>query len=170
MNIIFAMGYRFSLSAAVREALRLLQPRLAEHKRRPADRAAEEQVLEFFRGRLKALWSETYRPDAVEAVLSAGFDDLFAAQRRVQALCELLLRPDFLPLAVTFKRVANIVEKQGRDLAGSVDRNLLNEEAERALHRRTNEAAEAVRRDVERDDYAAALRQIAGLKPVVDAF
>src|SRR5262249_3468847 len=79
-------------------------------------------------------------------------------------------RPDFLPLAVTFKRVANIVEKQGRDLAGSVDRNLLNEEAERALHRRTNEAAEAVRRDVERDDHAPALPPLAGLKPVAAAF
>jgi len=170
INIILAKGYRLSLSAAVREALRLLQPRLAEHKRKPADRAAEDQVLEFFRGRLKVLWSETYRPDAVEAVLSAGFDDLVAAHRRVQALSELVRHPDFVPLAVTFKRVANIVEKQGRDVAGSVDRNLLNEEAERVLHRRTIEAAKAVRREVASDDYAAALRQIAGLKPVVDAF
>ena len=170
INIILAKGYRFSLSAAVCEALQLLQPRLAEHKRKPADRAAEDQVLEFFRGRLKALWSETYRPDAVEAVLSAGFDDLVAAHRRVQALSELVLRPDFLPLAVTFKRVANIVEKQGRDLAASLDRNLLSEEAERALHRRTMEAAEAVHRELASDDYAAALRQIAGLKPAVDAF
>ncbi len=170
INIILARRYRFSLSAAVGEAWRLLQPRLPEHKHKPAGRAAEDQVLEFFRGRLKALWSEAHRPDAVEGVLSAGFDDLVAAHRRVQALSELVLRPDFLPLAVTFKRVANIVEKQGRDVAGSVDRNLLTEAAERALHQRTLEAGEAVRRFVASDDYAAALREIAGLKPVVDAF
>ena len=37
-------------------------------------------AVEFFRGRLKALWSESYRTDVVEAVLSVGFDDLVAAR------------------------------------------------------------------------------------------
>ncbi len=170
INIVLARRYRFSLAAAVGEALQLLEPKLADLKRSPSGPPAEEQVLEFFRGRLKALWAETYRADAVEAVLSAGFDDLVAAHQRVQALSELVLRPDFAPLAVAFKRVANIVEKQGHELSGRIDPNLLKEDAERALNRRLVEAREVVRRHRASDDYAAAMREIAGLKPAVDAF
>jgi glycyl-tRNA synthetase beta chain len=170
INIALGRGYRFSLSAAVSEALQLLGPKIADIKRKPSEPGPGELVLDFFRGRLKALWAESHRADAVEAVLSAGFDDLLAAQKRVQALSQLVGRADFVPLAVAFKRVANIVEKQGKDVAGQIDPARLIEEPERALHHSLLEAGNAVQRYVATDDYAGALREIAGLKPAVDAF
>ncbi len=117
INIVLERGYRFSLSAAVDEALKLLDPKIASLKRKPGEAAPREQVLEFFRGRLKSLWSESYRTDVVEAVLAVGFDDMVAARKRLEALSGLVGRADFTPLAVAFKRVVNIVEKQGKDVA-----------------------------------------------------
>ena len=53
-----------------------------------------------------------------EVAGEAGFDDLVAAQKRLEALSQLVGRADFAPLAVAFKRVVNIVEKQAEgDLA-----------------------------------------------------
>ena len=46
------------------------------------------QVLDFLRGRLRALWSEEFDGDLVEAVLAAGFDDVVDARQRLEALAE----------------------------------------------------------------------------------
>jgi len=170
INIVLGRGYRFSLSSAVSQALALLGLKIADLKRKPSETGPGHQVLDFFRGRLKALWSESHRADAVEAILSSGFDDLVAARKRLEALSQLVGRPDFVPLAVAFKRVANIVEKQGKDLAGPIDPTRLDEPAERHLHHSLLETRASVRSKLASDDYAGALREIAGLKPAVDAF
>jgi len=170
INIVLGRGYRFSLSSAVSQALALLGLKIADLKRKASETGPGHQVLDFFRGRLKALWSESHRADAVEAILSSGFDDLVAARKRLEALSQLVGRPDFVPLAVAFKRVANIVEKQGKDLAGPIDPTRLVEPAERHLHHSLLETRASVRSKLASDDYAGALREIAGLKPAVDAF
>ena len=171
IRIVLERGYRFSLSAAVDEALRLLAPKLANVKRKASEAAPREQVLDFFRGRLKALWTEQFRTDVVEAVLSAGFDDLVAARLRLEALSRIVGQADFAPLAVAFKRVANIVEKQGRDVAaGEVDTGRLIDDAERNLHASYLQARSQVSERLQSDDYAGALKEITGLKPAVDTF
>ena len=55
------------------------------------------------------------------------------ARQRLEALAEVKARPDFVPLAVAFKRVANIQEKAGGPGAARVDPALLRDEAERRL-------------------------------------
>ena len=170
IHVVLGRGYRFALSSAVGTALQLLAPKLADLKAKPSEARPGDQVLEFFRGRLKALWAEQNRADVVEAVLSAGFDDLVAAQKRVQALAQLVGQAEFAALAMTFKRVANIVEKQWKGEVGSVDPDKLVEEEERALHRSLAEASAAVERRRAADDYAGAFHEIRGLKPAVDAF
>ncbi|WP_426751477.1 glycine--tRNA ligase subunit beta [Myxococcus sp. Y35] len=171
IRLVLGRGYRFSLTAAVDEALRLLAPKLANVKRKAGDAAPREQVLEFFRGRLKALWGEQHRTDVVEAVLSAGFDDLVAAQKRLEALSLIVGRADFQPLAVAFKRVVNIVEKQGRDVqGGETNPQKLVDEPERNLHAAFTQARNSVSGLVRADDFAGALREITSLKPVVDTF
>lgn len=162
--VVLHKGYRFSLPDAIGRALDLLGTRLKD----PAGTSV--RVLEFFRGRLKALWSESVRPDVVEAVLSAGFDDLVATRGRLDALAGIVGRPDFAPLAEAFKRVANIVTQAGGAKAPAVDPALFREEAERALHR----SFEAVRGQVAgalgRGDYAGALREIGAIRPAVADF
>jgi glycyl-tRNA synthetase beta chain len=166
IRIVLERGYRFSLSAAVDRAHELLQPKIGDAKREP--------VLEFFRARLKALWTETpqaHRTDVVEAVLAAGFDDLVATQKRLTALSSIVGRADFAPLAVAFKRVVNIVSKQGKDVSpGPADPRRFSEDAERALHDAFTRASARVDALVSTDDFAGALREITGLKPAVDTF
>ncbi len=170
IHIILGRKYRFSLSAAVDEALRLLQPKTADMKRKPSEPPVREQLLEFFRGRLRAQWTEDHRADVVEAVLSAGADDLVAARGRLEALSRIVGQPDFAPLAVAFKRATNIVEKQAKDIAGQLDPSKLVEEPEKALHAALVAARGRVKQLAATDDYDRALREITGLKPAVDGF
>ena len=136
-----------------------------------ADRAVvAEQVLDFVRGRLKAQWGEELPADLVEAVLSAGFDDVVDARKRLEALAEARSRPDFVPLAVAFKRVANIQEKAGGAGAAKVDPALLRDEAERRLLADIERVeAEAASSRAGRN-YPAVLRNVATLEPAVARF
>ena len=165
LRLLQARGYHLSLGAAVDAALEALRGRV------PGDGAAVRgQVLDFLRGRLKALWGEEFDADLVEAVLSAGFDDLVDARRRLDALAEVKRRPDFVPLAVAFKRVANIQEKAAGVNAASLDVGLLREEAERHLASEVERVGAEVAALRARRDYPAVLRAVAELKPAVDRF
>ncbi len=166
LRILLARGYHLSLASAVEATLDALAGvKLA------ADRAVvAEQVLDFVRGRVKALWSEEFDADLVEAVLSAGFDDVVDARRRLEALAKVKAREDFVPLAVAFKRVANIREKAGESSSARLDPSLFREAAESQL------GSELQRVEVEvgdlrsRRDWEGVLRAVASLKPGVDRF
>jgi glycyl-tRNA synthetase beta chain len=171
VNIVIARGYRFSLSEAVEHSLRLLEPVLANLKKKPGERPVKDQVLEFLQDRLRPLWAEQQRPDIIEAVLAAGADDLVAVKKRVEALSAYVGRDDFPKLAFTFKRVANIVDKQGKDVvAGPVEASRLVDEAEKALGREVARVREGFQASLRADDFSAALRSVVSLKPFVDAF
>src|SRR5512138_1738284 len=166
LRILLDRGYHLSLSAAVEETLNALQGvKLAQ------DRAVvAEQVLDFLRGRLKAQWAEEFPSDLVEAVLAAGFDDVVDARQRLEALAEVKARPDFLPLALAFKRVANIQEKAGGPGAAKVDPQLLRDDAERTLLseiERVESQASSLR---EHRNYPAVLKNVATLEPAVARF
>ena len=166
LRLVLDRGYHLSLRAAVEATLDALEGvTLAAGRAQVAD-----QVLEFVRGRLKAQWSEEVDGDLVDAVLAAGFDDVVDARQRLQALAVVKKRDDFVPLAVAFKRVANIQEKAPAGGGTAVDAALLAEPAERAL---VAELARVEREAAElraRRDYPAILRAVATLKPAVDAF
>ena len=171
IRIVLAKGYRFSLSAAIDHSLTLLEGKLADVKRKQGEPTVREQLLEFFRGRLESTWREAHRADVVEAVLSAGFDDLVTAQRRLEAISGYVTRPDFAALAATFKRVANIVEKQAKDVQRApVDGSKLSDAAEKTLAAEVAKVADAVKAAVQKDDYAEAMSKVVPLRPFVDAF
>ncbi|MFL5321708.1 MAG: glycine--tRNA ligase subunit beta [Myxococcaceae bacterium] len=171
INIVLDRQYRVSLSGMVDLSLSLLQPKLQTAKQKQGDPAVRDQILEFFRARLENLWTEGHRTDVVQSVLSAGFDDIVAAKMRLQALSQLVGRPDFVPLAVAFKRVVNIVQKQGGDVgAGKTDQARLTDDAEKQLYAAFQGARDKVQSALKADDYAGALKDITALKPTVDTF
>jgi glycyl-tRNA synthetase beta chain len=140
---------------------------LAGKHTRPSE-SLRTDVLEFFRGRLENLHTAGGAPvDIVRAVLAAGFDRLPEVKRRIEALDEIRRREDFDPLAVTFKRVANIVPP---GFAGEIDAALCTDPLENNLAQAVN----SVRADVDaliwERDYRGALGKIAELRPVVDRF
>ncbi|HEX9308597.1 MAG TPA: glycine--tRNA ligase subunit beta [Anaeromyxobacter sp.] len=163
LRILLGRGYHLSLASAVEDA------RLA-FSGVNLGREVVPQVLEFVRGRLKALWSDEFPPDLVEAVLSAGSGDVVDARKRLEALAEVKARPDFLPLALAFKRVANIQEKAGGPGTANVDPALLRDDAERRLLselERVESEAVSLR---EHRNYPAVLRNVATLEPAVARF
>ncbi len=167
IRLVLGRGLRLHLGRTLDQALRLLLPKLPK-----ADLAATRaELLEFFRGRLRALWTDSARPDVVEAVLSAGFDDLRGAEARVQALGALVKTPEFLPLAESVKRAVNIVEKQGSDIQGDeVKEALLELPAERALHAAALAAEARVSAALAAEDVREALDAAASLRGPVAAF
>ncbi|HEY1086728.1 MAG TPA: glycine--tRNA ligase subunit beta, partial [Archangium sp.] len=171
IRIVLGRGYRFSLSSAIDESVKLLGTKITETKKKPTDPGLKEQLLEFFRGRLESTWRETHRADVVEAVLAAGFDDLVTAQKRLEAISAYVSQPDFTALAATFKRVANIVEKQAKDVtAAPVDAGKLTDASEKTLHAEVMKVKDAVHAAVKSDDYAGAMAKVVPLKPFVAKF
>ena len=166
LRLLLDRGYHLSLRAAVEATLGAL----AGVKLAAEPKVVADQVLDFVRGRLKALWSEELDADLVEAVLSAGFDDVVDARQRLQALAVVNRRDDFVPLAVAFKRVANIQEKAPAGAAVAVDPALLTEAAEQALLAEVERVEREAAESRSRRDYPAILRSVATLKPAVDAF
>ncbi len=178
IHVALARGLRFPISGAVDRALELLGPKLTVPA---AD--ARAQVLEFVRGRLEALWAEEFPLDLVKAVLAAGFDDLWAARKRLEALAAIRGSADFLPLAAAFKRAVNILEKSAdKEMAAlaagakalssldRVDHEKLAEEPERGLYKAALAARQKVEQGLAKDDYAATLREVTALKPAIDLF
>jgi len=171
INLTIQRGYRYSLGQTIGEAIALLEPKLKDVKKKDKEPPLKVQVLDFFRGRLEALWQQTHRADVVDAVLAAGFDDLARTQLRLNAMSALVGRPDFAPLASTFKRVANIVEKQAKDITRApVDLGRLVDAAEKTLAAEVGRARETVQAALAANDFGEALARVAPLKAPVDAF
>jgi glycyl-tRNA synthetase beta chain len=165
VNIVLGKEYRFSLSAAIDQALEKLETRIANLSQ------TKEQVLDFFRERLKNLLAENYRKDLVEAVISAGFDDLVEVRKRLEALNAVVGQPDFEPLAIAFKRVVNIVEKQAKEIRVSeINSALLVEDAEHTLYKSYQNARQCIESAIKNQNFTLALNEIAQLKPAVDFF
>jgi glycyl-tRNA synthetase beta chain len=174
IHIVLGRGYRFDLRQAILESMRLYGPKAPN-----GGVEAAKKLLDFFRGRLKALWGERHRSDVVEAVLEVTFRgggegvgvDLVVAARKVEALGQVVVLPDFVPLAVAFKRVVNIVQKQAADVPpGPVDGSLLQDSAEKALHMQLQGVRTQVEEKLGQDDYVGALERITSLKTAVDRF
>jgi glycyl-tRNA synthetase beta chain len=167
IRLILGRGYRLHLSQALEEAFRPLAQKLPK-----ANLAgAQAELVEFFRGRLRPLWTDSIRADVVEAVLASGFDDLRGAEARVQALAALVKTPEFLPLAESVKRAVNILEKQGSDVQGDTpEESLLEQPEERHLYEAANKARARVAAALAKEDVSGALAAAASLRAPVASF
>ena len=162
INIILEKGYRQSLGGFIKASLDLLAAKL----NRPQE-DVQRDVLEFFKVRFVNLLADRYPADAVDAVVSLCFDDLVQACSKIAALAEFRKRDDFIPLAVAFKRVCNIV-KDGVDTKVSAE--FFEDAAEGALYQSLQSVSGKVDAAVASGDYLAALSEIATLKDGVDLF
>jgi glycyl-tRNA synthetase beta chain len=133
-------------------------------------------LLGFFADRLKVqLREQGARHDLVDAVFSLkDQDDLVLVVRRVEALAALLETEDGQNLLAGYKRAANILRiEEKRDSTtydGSPDETLYILPEEVALALAITDAREKATRAVAEEDFAAAMRAMAGLRPHVDAF
>lgn len=168
-RIMLERGYRFDVKELFEEAQKLYGDR--KWKLAPHDALAK--LNDFFVARVKNYFlTQGKETLLVEAVTAVEPDKVWAVGRRLEAL-EAMSRKDDFPLAAqTFKRVSNIIRKQGKDagveLTGQWDRDLLQEPAEKALA----EQMEAVFADFENawavDNFEALFSMLAVVRPAVD--
>jgi glycyl-tRNA synthetase beta chain len=133
-------------------------------------------LLAFFADRLKVLLrDEGKRHDLVDAVFALGDDDLVRIVARVEALSAFLATEDGASLLAGYRRAANILKAEakkapGEDYALNWDLALLAEPQERALSAALRTVQGEVGRDLDREDFEAAMRHLSHLRAPVDAF
>jgi glycyl-tRNA synthetase beta chain len=134
------------------------------------------RVSDFVSDRLKVqLREQGARHDLVDAVFALeGQDDLLLIVRRVEALGKFLDSDDGKNLLAGYKRATNIIrieeKKDGREYVGRPDPSLYRQDEEWALAKAIDAAKNEAASAVKAEDFAAAMRAMAKLRPHVDAF
>jgi len=164
-------GDPFALRRAALGVIRII----LENKLRFPLNVADE-LLTFFADRLKvALKEKGTRHDLVDAVFSLGHeDDLVRLVAQVEALQGFLKSDDGANLLAGYKRAANILKmeekKDAKTYISEVSETLLSEPVEKALFAALAKARAAITPALEKEDFAAAMQQMAALRVPVDAF
>ena len=133
-------------------------------------------LLAFFADRLKVqLREQGARHDLVDGVFALeGQDDLLLIVRRVEALGKFLDTEDGKNLLAGFKRAANIIrieeKKDSREYTGAPDAKRYQLPEEKALAAAIDAAKAEASAAVAKEDFEAAMRAMAKLRPSVDAF
>jgi glycyl-tRNA synthetase beta chain len=171
VKIILERKVPVSMSLAVGAAAKAL---LTNPPKRGVTPEQETQVLDFLLDRAKFVLRERekFSYDEVNAVFRAGVDDLVDAHKRLIALKAIRKSKNFEPLAVSFKRIRNILEKSNfkKESAAGIQTDLFESGVERELFSAVRSAAAKVQAEKRAGKYQEALEVIAGLRKAVDDF
>ncbi|MGB6885916.1 MAG: glycine--tRNA ligase subunit beta, partial [Candidatus Acidiferrum sp.] len=171
VKIILERKLPVSLSLAVGAAAKAL---LTNPPKRGVTPGQEAQVLEFLMDRAKFVLRERekFGYDEVNAVFRAGVDDLVDTHKRLVALKAIRRSKNFEPLAVSFKRIRNILEKSNfkKEEGAGIQTDLFETAVERELFSAVRAAASKVQAEKRAGKYQEALEVIAGLRKSVDDF
>jgi glycyl-tRNA synthetase beta chain len=171
VKIILERKVPVSMSLAVGAAAKAL---LTNPPKRGVTPEQETQVLDFLLDRAKFVLRERekFSYDEVNAVFRAGVDDLGDAHKRLIALKAIRKSKNFEPLAVSFKRIRNILEKSNfkKENAPGIQTDLFESGVERELFSAVRSAAAKVQAEKRAGKYQEALEVIAGLRKAVDDF
>ncbi|MDY6790512.1 MAG: glycine--tRNA ligase subunit beta [Thermodesulfobacteriota bacterium] len=170
IQIINDKGFLFSIKSLIDQSLNLLSAKGIKVK----DNVAEK-VYTFLKNRMAHLLAEKgYSKDVIAAVISASADNVPDVYNRAVVLERLKAEEDFEPLAITFKRVVNIIKKSGNiktpPKAGEVKQNLFEHESESALLSAYKKVENSVTEKMNQGFFDQALLDIASLRGVVDDF
>jgi len=165
VQIMRQRDFRFALTVMVNRSLGLFDGSSAA----PADTAGK--VMAFIEGRMASiLMEEGFAKDTVAAVLGVPVESVPAVWQRAGALQQLKDKPDFEPIAVSFKRVVNIIRRAEGFSPGEVEERLLAHPSESGLLSAYRSVRGQVQDDLGRGCFAEALARVATLRPAVDSF
>jgi glycyl-tRNA synthetase beta chain len=157
-----------------RAALGVIRILLQTRTRLPLNRFASDHLLAFFADRLKVLLREQgQRYDLVDAVFALGDDDIVRIVSRVDHLDRFLATEDGQDLLAGYKRAVNILkaeEKKGPLPSGEPVEMKGAPPEEEGLIARLGHVEIEVAKALEREDFEAAMRELARLREPVDAF
>lgn len=157
-----------------RAALGVIRIVLQTRSRIPLRTFASEDLLAFFADRLKVLLREQgQRHDLVDAVFALGDDDLVRIVSRVDHLDRFLGSEDGKNLLAGYKRAVNILkaeEKKAPLPAGEPVEMAGAPGEEAGLINAVGHVEIEVGKALAREDFEAAMRELANLRAPVDAF
>jgi glycyl-tRNA synthetase beta chain len=157
-----------------RAALGVIRILLATRARLPLKTFVSDDLLAFFADRLKVLLREQgQRHDLVDAVFALGDDDLVRIVSKVNALEGFLGTEDGKNLLAGYKRAVNILkaeEKKGPLPTGEPTEMAGGPPEEAGLVIAVGHMEIEVGKALGHEDYALAMRELAALRPAVDAF
>ena len=170
IQIILDRNFSFSLAKILETSLKTYDQFDAEHIQN-----ITVSVQAFFQSRMSFLMAEQgFAKDSIAAVLSASSEHIPNVWNRVRALEGLKTAPDFEPLAIAFKRVANIVKKAANgslcQFSPRINTSLFQDPSESALYDAYQTVKKRVSRHLSQGDFAQALRVMASLRDPVDVF
>jgi glycyl-tRNA synthetase beta chain len=175
IQIMLTQVFSFSLQGLIEKSLELLHDKISGDTEQLV-----LQVLTFFQHRMEHLLAEEgFSKGVITAVVSASMEDLPAVRKRTEALEALKAEPDFQPLAIAFKRVANIIRQAkergeivsgGLDAPAKTDPGLFQESCEQALFDALKKVKHDISEDLKSGAFDRALLTVATLKGPVDDF
>lgn len=157
-----------------RAALGVIRILLQTRTRLPLGKFVSPDLLAFFADRLKVLLRDQgQRHDLVDAVFALGDDDLVRIVSRVGALDAFLATEDGANLLAGYRRAVNILkaeEKKGPLPVGAAADMTGAPVEESGLINAVGHVSVEVGKALEREDFAAAMAELANLRGPVDAF
>ncbi len=140
----------------------------------------QTSVLSFIRERLRSVLilpelarqylnvqTQHYTPDLIDAVLEVGDVNVVDILKRVSAVAEFRLTPNFEEVYNALNRVLRILPP---DAPETVDAALLHDDAEKQLYACITEAELGFQQSLQERDYVKLLTQLAALQPAIDTF
>jgi len=133
------------------------------------------QLAAFFEDRFRVVLRDRGAAfDLVAAVFALDAGDLRLAYLRLGELQAFLKSDDGANLLAGYKRAVNILKieekKDGKTFISEVSEKLLSEPAEKALFAALTKARTAITAVLAKEDFAAAMQQMAQLRVPVDSF
>jgi glycyl-tRNA synthetase beta chain len=128
------------------------------------------RIINFFRERYKnRMIKAGYETDLIEAVVSAQFDRINEMPARIEQLKQFTVEsPDFHALALTFKRVSNILKNQ--DSYHTVDSKLFKDSSETKLWELYQQVKNRIFSLLDSGKYFEAMNLLVQLRQPVDNF
>lgn len=131
----------------------------------------ETSILGFFNDRLfNYLTDNGFANSSVDAVLALHPQNLFEIPKYLDAVKAFSQMSEAPALAAANKRVSNILKKAEAEIKAEVNKDLLQEVTEIALHNALTAIKPKADQLFEAGDYTASLQVLAALKEPVDAF
>ncbi|HEX2083628.1 MAG TPA: glycine--tRNA ligase subunit beta, partial [Xanthomonadaceae bacterium] len=128
-------------------------------------------LYDFILDRLRGYYADKGVPTQhFNAVAEKRPSSLYDFDRRIDAIGTFAQLPEAEALAAANKRIGNILKKADVAIAETVDHDLLQEPAERALAESVEAVYAETGRALANGDYVDALAHLARLRPQVDAF
>lgn len=165
IQIMLDRNFTFRLKGMIEKSLELYDIK--------TEAETADRVYGFLKNRMAHLLAEEgFSKDVITAVIDISADHIPNVSKRVHALEKLKAEPDFEPLAVSFKRVVNILKQADYLETGIVDikENLFQHKSESKLYDTYKVVNKSVSENLNRGRFDKALLDIAAMRDSIDAF